>query len=495
MTEEVFLTPEERLAQLSDAILSTILGKTKECKLLRQSVFSQIVPKVFKDENHIIYKVMYKFRDRGIVPDEEFLRMYLLRNENAILESKGYIDIEAFSELDDNPAIAYTMAVLKKYVRLTMIPPLDEDSFALTFEKFKMEYRNVRLEELFKESETVLTDGLQIGRKFLHGADAAVSYMKVGVAEIESVIDTQAGSGFVDSSLEALNDSDEQPAVKIGDFGMVSELNEHLGGIYTPMFYSIVAPTKGGKSKFTTRLMHNIVVENGHNVVVWAQEGGKKAWWAQLRAIHYDWFYNRNEPDITKHKTGVNQDIILKGAYANEDIRSLEAASALDLFSNESYGNIVMIERPFKVETLVEELETAVKMNGAKAVLIDYLQLIEWETKGMTKSQAIGQAYQKCLAFCKRNNVALISPSQMTQEFLKEMATARDGSNKETRTVGGESSEVIRTPDINIALYGTVEDIRNGNLKVLSVPSRMCAPFPAFDIYVNFAVCQFASLK
>ena len=117
MTEEVFLTPEERLTQLSDSILSTILGKTKECKLLRQSVFSQIVPKVFRDENHIIYKVMYKFRDRGIVPDEEFLRMYLLRNENAILDSKGYIDIEAFSELAKHVAFFHHKRLIQFTLR------------------------------------------------------------------------------------------------------------------------------------------------------------------------------------------------------------------------------------------------------------------------------------------------------------------------------------------------------------------------------------------
>lgn len=495
MTEEVFLTPEERLVQLSDSILSTILGKSKECKQLRRSVFSQVTPKVFKDENHIIYKVMYKFRDRGITPDEEFIRMFLMRNENVILESKSSIDINAFSELDENPATAYTMAVLKKFARLSMAMPLSEDDFNLAFEKFKIEYRNVRLEELYKECETILTEGMQIGRHFAQGADASIAHMKAGVAEIDSVIDTQAGSGFIDSSIEALNTEDEPPAIKVGDFGYIDELNEHLGGIYAPLFYSIVAPTKGGKSKLTTRLMHNICVEHGYPIVVWAQEGGKKAWWAQLRAVHYDWLYNRNEPDISKHKTGVNQDIILKDNFANEDIRSLEAASAIDLFNNENYGNIHMIDRPFKLETLVDELETAIKLNGAVAVLIDYLQLIEWDTKGMTKSQAIGQAYQKCLAFCKRNNVALISPSQMTQEFVKEMATARDGSSKETRTVGGESSEVVRTPDINIALYGSIDDIRNGNLKVLSMPSRMCAPFPAFDMYCNFAICQFASVK
>lgn len=495
LTEEVYLTPEERLSQLGDSLLSTVLHKSEECKSLRKIMFNQIVPKVFRDENHIIYKILYNFKDKGITPDEEFIRMYLMRNENVILESKENIDINAYSDLDENPATAYTIAVLKQFTRLIVKEPLSVDEFNLNFEKFKLEYKNVRLGEIFKEAETILSDGITMGRKLRQGSDAAIAHVKMGMAEIDSVMDTQAGSGFIDSSKEALNDDETTKAELIGDFGLLTELNDHLGGIYAPNFYSIVAPTKGGKSKFTTRMIHNIVVEHGMPVVVWAHEGGTKAWWAQLRAIHYDWLYNRNEPDITKHKTGVSQEIILYDKFPNEAVRTLEDASRVDLFTNESYGNIYMIERPFKVETFIDEIDTAVKANGAKAVLIDYLQLISWDTKGMSKSQAIGQAYQKALAYCKRANVAMISPAQMTQDFMNEMAKSKDGVSHETRTAGGESSEVIRTPDINIALYGSVDDIRAGAMKILSIPSRLCSPFPTFDIYCNLAVSMFASLN
>ena len=495
MVEEVYLTPEERLSQLGDSILATILNKDARCKALRSTVYSQIIPKVFSDENYIIYKVMYTFRERGIVPDDEFMRMYLMRNESVILDASEHIDINAYSDLDENPATAYTIAVLKHFTRLKGKPALSDDDFDLTLEKFKLEYKNVRLEEVMKQSELILSDGMKIGRKFMQGADAAMSYAKFSMAEIDSVMDTQSGVGFIDSSEEGLNDSEQNKTVKIGDFGLLTELNEHLGGIYAPNFYSIVAPTKGGKSKFTTRMIHNIVVEHGYSVVVWAHEGGYQAWWAQLRAVHYDWLYNSKEPDITKHKRGVNQEIILYDKFPNESVRTFEDASRVDLFTNENYGKIIMIDRPFKVETFLDEIETARKACDAKAVLVDYLQLIGWDSRNMSKTQAVGQAYQKALAYAKKSNVAFISPAQMTQDFMNEMAKSKEGSSHETRTAGGESSEVIRTPDINIALYGSVDDIRAGSMKILSIPSRMCAPFPTFDIYCDLGISMFASLK
>lgn len=495
MVDEVYLTPEEKLSQLSDTLIGAILSKDVSAKEFKYTLFSQLTPVVFKNENHIIYKVLYNFKDRGFTPDEEFIRMYLLRNDSVILDSKEYLDMNAYSDLDENPVTAYVIAVLKQFTRLKQNPVLTSDEFNLAFEKFKLEYKNVRLTEVFKIANTIMEDGMLIGRQHKQGYDDAVSYVKRSIADIDSVLDTQAGVGFVDSSIGGLEDNTNMKAELIGDFGQLTELNEYLGGIYAPNFYSIIAPTKGGKSKFTTRMIHNIVVEHGNPVVVWAHEGGVQAWWAQLRAVHYDWLYNRNEPDITKHKTGVNQEIILYDKFANDTIRSLEDASRVDLFTNPDYGNIIMIDRPFNVETFIDELETGVKTNGARAVLIDYLQLIGWTTKGLSKPQAIGQAYQKALAYCKKRNIALISPAQMTQDFMNEMANSRDSDSHETRTAGGESSEVIRTPDVNIALYGSIDDIRAGSMRILSVPSRMSAPFPSFDIYCNLGVSLFASLK
>lgn len=493
MADEVFLTPEERLTELSDQLICSSVCGDDLSKANRQALFGQISPKVFRNENYIIFQVLYNFKDRGITPDEDFIRMYLLRNKKMIKDSQAYIDVNAYKDLDEDPIVGYISAVLKQFTRLRGMDVLSSENFSLALEKYKIEYSNYEMNVAYSQSKLILYDGLQEGKRFYQGYNDSVAYVKRKIAEIESVLDHTTGAGFIDSSEMGLIDNEDISPIKIGDFGLVTELNEQFGGIYTSYFYSILAPTKGGKSKFTSAMIHNIVVENGTNAVVWAHEGGYQAWWAQLRAIHYNYLYIRNGVPENRPEAVSQQDIISK-AYPTESIRSLEEASRLDLFTNPSYGNIHMIDRPFRVETFIDEIETAVQLNNAKVVLIDYLQLIEWESKNTSKPQAIGQAYQKLLAYAKKRNVTVISPAQFTQDFMNEMAKAKDGSAHEVRTAGGESAEIVRTPDINIALYATAEDLIRKEMTILSVPSRMASPFPPIKIYCDLKSCVFSSI-
>ena len=494
MADTTFLTPEEKLSEYSDMLISTILGDGAKCTELRVALCAQLPPEAFYNENHIIYKTLYALRDRPFVPDKDFMELYLMRDDEAILEAKRFIDINAYADQAETPVIGYMQAVLKQFVRLKKLTPLTEDVFWLTLEKYKLAFQSVRLDGLYKEASVVLSDGIGEGRNFLQGVDASTAYVKAGIADLERIVDDSQGYRIVDSSEEALRTTAAAKPEKIGDFGLLRELNEHLGGIYTPNFYSIVAPTKGGKSKFTTRLAHTIAVEYGNNMVVFPYEGGKEAWWAQIRAIHFDWFYNRNEPDYMKRKTGVTQDVILRDAFPTDELRLLEQASATDLFNNPDYGRLYMIEGELHVDTFISVIDTAVKKYGAKAVLIDYLQLIDFP-KSMKKSEAVGMAYKRFLAYLKRRNIVGISPAQMTQDFMREMAGSNNSDGHETRTAGGESAEVIRTPDYNIALYGSVEDIRAGSMKILSIPSRFTMPFPTFDICCNLGISMFVSLS
>ena len=491
---ETVLTPDERLSQLGDIILASVLKKDEVSKANRQHLFSQLNPKAFLNEHHIVYAVLYNFRDKGIIPDYDFMKMYLLRNEKVVREATAYIDIKAYEDLDESPIVGYVYGVLKLFKRLQGMQALGIDDFNLSVEKYKLEYQAFCIGEAYSMAKTALYDGVKMGRKTYQGYEDSTTIVKEKMAEIEGVMDSTKGAGFIDSSVGGLEDDDETQAIKIGDFGDINELNEHLGGIYAPYFYSILAPTKGGKSKFTTMMIHNIVVEHGINAVVWAHEGGYKAWWAQLRARHYDWFYNRNEPDITKHKSGVSQKIILEKTFASPAIQAAEQASRIDLFSNANYGHIEMIDRPFNVETFINEIDTAVKVNNAKVVLIDYVQLIA-SISGIPKSQAIGYAYQALLAYAKKKHIAIISPAQFKQEFIQDLSRSKDGKSGDTRTAGGESSEITRTPDINIALYGSVEDLAAGFMQCLSIPSRMASPFKTFGMYCDLATCLFASIE
>lgn len=490
MAEEVTLTPEERLAELSNVLIQGALNNA-ECRHL---LFSQMNTKVFKDENYIIYSVLYNFKDRGIVPDYDFMKMYLMRNTKMIKESSGHIDINAYSDLDENPLMGYVVGVLKHFGRISQPKDIDLQDYKLSVEKYKVEFSNFEMNQAFGQARIMLYDGVQIGNKLWQGYEDSVAYVKKKTSEIEALLDKTKGEGFIDSRVAGIEDDVSIKPTKIGDFGLINELNDYLGGYYTSLFYNIMAPTKGGKSKFTARAMHNIAVEHGVNVSVWAHEGGYKAFWAQMRAIHYEYLYIRNANEGSR-VAPLSQKDIMFGNYPNEEIKAAEEASRLDLFTNPNYGVISMIDRPFYAETFIDEIEASVQINDSKAVLIDYLQLIGTQQRGKSKSEVIGKAYQDLLAYAKKRNVMVISPSQFTQEFIKEMTKSADGKPHEVRTAGGESSEIVRTPDINIALYASTEDLIRHEMTIMSVPSRLAEPFPDIHIYADLCTCLFSSIQ
>ena len=417
--------------------------------------------------------------------------MYLLRNTKLLRDAQGNIDLASHANEDEDKYVAYVGAVIKQYVRLFQLEPLDKDDFRLTIEKYKTEWSSYEMGKAYSQSKLILYDGVNVGSKYYQGYSDSTSYVKSKIADVEAVLDHSAGVGFINSREAGLEDIDMPQAELIGDFGLIHELNTYLGGIYTSLFYNIMAPTKGGKSKFTARMMHNIAVEHGNPVSVWAHEGGYQAWWAQLRAIHFEYYYHKNYEKVPV----LSQRDILYNHFPDEGIRQMENASRNDLFTNPSYGNIYMIDRPFKAETFIDEIETSVQLNGSKAILIDYLQLIGWDSKNKSKPQAIGGAYQDLLAYAKKRNVMVVSPSQITQDYMNEMARSSEGSSHELRTAGGESSEIVRTPDINIALYANTEDLQRGDMQILSIPSRLTQPFPNIKLKVDLARCIFSSAK
>lgn len=497
MSNEALLTPEERLQEISDRLMCSIIKGDEESLERRRYLFGQLPVRAFRDENYILYKVLFNFKDKGITPDVDFLKMYLLRNTRMLKESSEYIDVSAYSDLDENPLLGYISAVIKQHIRLGGMESDSIDTFKLNVEKYKVEYSGIEMNKAYSQAKIILTDGLQVGRRFYQGFEDSNAYIRKVASDIENLVDNSLGDGFIDSRQEAITDANQVKPDKIGDFDLLEELNstETLGGIYSSLLYNILAPTKGGKSKFTCRMIHTIMVKYGYNVSVWAVEGGYKAWWAQLRAIHFEYLYIRNAKNPNEVPAPLSQKDILLNNYPSEAIRSLEEASRLDLFTNPNYGEVNMINRPFYVETFIDEIDTSVKVNNSRAVLLDYLQLISSTEKGKKSNEIIREAYKKALQYCKDRNVSIITPAQFTQEFIKENAHSKDGKAPETRTAGGESSEVIRSADINIALYASIDDLQRKEMTVMSVPSRLSVAFPAFKIYADLCSCVFSSIE
>lgn len=488
---ENMYSPEERLSSLADTLLSACIGKKEISRYALDKLSALRSPALFRNENYILFTVIFNFRGklRYISLDEEFVKLYLNRNRKILMNAKSFIDVNAYGEIDGSAELGYISGVLKHYKRLEGMEDMSEVEFETAYEKYMIEFRALEVNRALQQSTMILNEGLTIGRHKYFGAEDSVTYFNKRVAEIEGLINVEQGSGYVSSRELATGEKKVNESYKIGDFGRIDTLNNVYGGVYTGMMYEFLAPPKSGKSKLTTRLAHNITVENGNNITVWAPEGGVDAWFAQYRAIHFDYLYNTGV-GVADKRYGVDQDCIVHNTYPSDEIRQLELSSKLDIGTNESYGTIDFIDRPFEVETFLDIIDNSVKRNHSVAIVIDYLQLIQ-SSQGKKDTEAVSTAYIKLLDYIKRMNLAVLLPAQYTQESFNKLVETKDTSNMDMRASGAKSSEVVRTPDIILAIWASTQDLANGSMKILSMPSRYAKPFPEINLNVDLGPCIF----
>lgn len=490
------LSPEQRLKGFGDILLASALGSSEVAIKNRHFLFGNARIELFRDENYIIYSLLYNFKDRNITIDEEFVKLSLMRQQSLIEDASNArkIDINAYGEVDDSVTLGYIGGVMKYFSNLMKDEKVAPDEFQLVFEKYLIEYKAIETAKIYSDSLQIIGDGLKIGRKVLQGFEASRDYVKNNLARIEGVVDQNKGIGFINMAEVILNPKQEARSVKISDFGALEELNNHYGGIYTGNLYTVMAPSKSGKSKFCARLAHTAMVNYGVNVSVWAFEGGYEAWTAQMRSIHFDFTYNTGV-SATDVKIGVTQGAILHDRFPDgSPYKELEATSKLDLASNSAYGSTHFIDRPFRVETFLDEIDASVKANNSQMLIIDYLQLIDSE-KSMSERERIATAYPRLLEYCKKNNIAVVSPAQYKQDVVDELQRKKDGEARDMRTAGGGSYEIIKTSDVIFALWASTEDLSNNKMTIMPMPTRFYDAIPEFDIYVDLGYCQFMSLN
>lgn len=490
------LSPEQRMKGFGDILLASALGSSEVAIKNRHFLFGNARIELFRDENYIIYSFLYNFKDRNITIDEEFVKLSLMRQQSLIEDASNdrKIDINAYGEVDDSVTLGYIGGVMKYFSNLMKDEKVAPDEFQLVFEKYLIEYKAIETAKIYSDSLQIIGDGLKIGRKVLQGFEASRDYVKNNLARIEGVVDQNKGIGFINMAEVILNPKQEAKSVKISDFGALEELNNHYGGIYTGNLYTVMAPSKSGKSKFCARLAHTAMVNYGVNVSVWAFEGGYEAWTAQMRSIHFDFTYNTGV-SATDVKIGVTQGAILHDRFPDgSPYKELEATSKLDLASNSAYGSTHFIDRPFRVETFLDEIDASVKANNSQMLIIDYLQLIDSE-KSMSERERIATAYPRLLEYCKKNNIAVVSPAQYKQDVVDELQRKKDGEARDMRTAGGGSYEIIKTSDVIFALWASTEDLSNNKMTIMPMPTRFYDAIPEFDIYVDLGYCQFMSLN
>lgn len=479
------------MEESTESILFSSIFSDDENKLRRKQelVIAFGTNNVFRNEYYVFYTISKE--NPKVVPNEAFLRLYLQTNW-AVLENSRNIDMVNYRLGDTDPYVEFVNSCLAIYEECTK-REVDDTEFYRALEMHKMNFVTIETMTVLEESALILSEGVKVGNKVLAGYEDMRGNLKVKMSKVDNIMNKTDRKGIITYGVTDADEEDE-PIKMISDWG-IEELNKALKGIYQGDMVSLLAPAKGTKTRLTTFILHNAVVNHGVNILMWSVENGAKGWEYLIRARHFNWFYNRNVTDATMKRV-INSDQIRTNDMTPE-IRDLELASWTDLKTNTDYGRISNVDEDFDFDTFIEVLEEAVNSQGITLLSVDYLQLVTGGKFNMNKNERIGEAYKKTLQFLKKKKIAGIFPAQLKQTVVGDLQRVDPNEliNVELRDAAGESYEVIKTPDVNLMIYGTAEDIRSGSLKLLSIPSRNSASFAPIDMYVDAGSCTYASIS
>lgn len=481
------------MTSVKNTIFSGLYKTSEEGMEIRRQEYLKTFPdpKVFEDEFYVLAVLVKDYPKLKL--SKTFVENFLKTNR-PILEKSSNINMQKFKmSSDDDPYVEFVSSCKATHDELQKLP-VNNGDFMEALEMYKMNYINERSLIALEESAQILSEGIKKKGKDLVGYNDMRNHLTNSFKTLDELMDKKERKGIITYGINDMDDAErEKEAVKlISPYG-IEELDKHTGGIWEGEMISLLAPAKGGKSRMSTFILHNAVV-HGTNILMWSIENGYKGWEALIRARHFEYFYTQHITD-TKQHFGVNDDQIRKGSLA-PNVKDIELASWTDLKSNHTYGKITSLDEDFDIDTFIEVIDNAVKMNDIKLICVDYLQLVQGSGRA-SKQERVAEAYQKMLQYLKANKIAGIFPGQLKQTATGSLSKmdAADIVNTELRDAAGESYEVIKTPDVNLALYANVEELKQGRMRILSIPSRNHKQFDPIELNCDLGSCTFTSAK
>lgn len=482
------------LEDRSDEVLTAIIGKDADSKRRLALAYDSLIPAAFTDINHLIYSVIISRRRADM--NERSFRGTLQANRKNILYSGDKVNVNSVDQVEGlNQEDSFLLAASKKYGRLfdTTWKGTDED-FDLLVEDYIQEFAEVKSAEKIRTASEIVKGSVKMGRRVFSGTEDAQTYLTTELTALNDLKDKTRGSGLKSLS-EVRQEIDTRKAnKKLAGFDMMPSLDKAFNGIRSGLMYVMMAPPKGGKTRFTVDITHNALVKHGTNVLVWPTEGGVNLFTPLLSAKHYHY-------SINKDRFGTNNPL-LPGIDAS-DIRNntldsrqkvYEQTFFTELTSNPNYGVCTMVDNgTMYVEDFTDILKDYVRRTKSEIVIIDYLALIQSNNPRNTdKVQILNQAFQKAAQFAHEENVALITPHQYRQEAVRAMA---QGGDLDMRVEGAGSAEVLRSTDMGLAMWASSEMLQQGRMELRSLPTRYAAPFDPIPLSTDLGSSYFCEIK
>ena len=177
----------------------------------------------------------------------------------------------------------------------------------------------------------------------------------------------------------------------------ISHLDDKLneGGIGIGEVMVIAAPTSCGKSQLALNIASRAINRQNQSCMIFSLEMPKKQ--VLKRMLH--------------SMSGINPRRIREGRITTQEEEKIRECSArleeMSLYSSHSVRD---------VDDLAIQCRSAVRKYGVKLVVVDYLQLVPWDAKKFSKTEAVSDISHKIKQMAIELDISVILLSQVNRE-------------------------------------------------------------------------------
>lgn len=441
----------------------------------------------FRNENYVLYKMYSSMKLEGVVIDETHLKLYLKAHRYDIELDNDRIEFNLFASGSDVSAIdGFLIAVVDRFREYSRVGFLTEPNIQSAFSKFKDVYARLQLQNIYVEAGQALNAPVQYNRRFYKGSEGSLDLALTQLNKLRGMFEEDESFEITDTSQLELSTLRERKYTQLARIPTMPTLDKAIGGLKTNTFTVFVAPEKGMKTK-TACMMTHLVMLNGHNCSFWGKEGGSLKIVCELRAIHFDYYFNKKRG---KNYAQLSGQQIMEDNFPSDEFRKLEEISFNDLFKSGRYGKLYTPEHPFEYEQLETVIKSAVAV-GCKFHVIDYIQILESRTIKDPRI-LIKTAVGRIESLKGKYDIHIWLPAQMSTDAIQSMSQGR---KRELRNVVAESTDITKSADVNLMLYVNDDMARNNVARMIALPSRTFGGFPDIDVQTNKVVDSLTELN
>lgn len=488
-TQQQNLTVETNETMLRQAriMFGFLLHFTDTVSLTRahlKTEFSNQNP--FKDEYAVLYDVLTA--NTRVDIDEEFMQIYLLSNRYAVEHSTN-VNLQKYELGTEDVYAAFSQSLLTLFVELKK-ETVAETAYETALAKYKMLYLTEQSITLLETGVEILVDGKKIRGRDYSGFDGMRNYLSAGFNNLDKIKNQKKTRGAVCYGVTSEEEEQEFREKPLGTLGLPGIDDAYT--VYAGDMINILGAPKAGKSRACVQVINHMCVDNGVNCLIWSLENGFKGWERMYRVREFNRVYNKTVGSVTQKKI-LMEDMLKDGADIDPEIRDLELASWMAFKHNQNFGTLTNVEEPFCYDNFLDILDGYVKKFDVQFICIDYLGMIDPGKTGPKEvTPLVADVYKRVKQYLLNNRLAGIFPMHIKQDLITPYGnmTNAELADADLRDAAGLSNEVIKTPDVNMALIATKKQIEMGSVRLVPILSRT-VEFQLTELSVDFPSSTF----